>query len=733
MKLNKAQIVFLIIAAIIGVYFLTGIFNFILNDAIKLIPKNWSYDFTIKAFIHGYPKILESFILSIVVSFIIVMIIMFLPQKESLFGKASFANTADINKMKLYAKPSKNINLDEYGIIVGKHNNKLLKFQGQQFVALGAPTRSGKGVGIVIPNLLEWGGSCVVQDIKQECFDFTSKYRKEVLGQEVFLFNPFDIRTHRYNPLYYIDMNSGNADGDLQDLAGIIYPLSSKDVFFDQQAQNLFIGLCWLCYDILSTEIGKEFLEKFNLKLDFTLYYILELRQGFKLKISDSVTLESLEDTYKYLESAGVVSLKTKTRLAKYFSLTGNTITSVDGSFDNPLMMFQNDNMRLATSGNDLDFRDLRKKKMTIYIGITPDQLANAKQILNIFWQQLILVNTKELPQANASLKYPVLLLMDEFTASGFLSIYLKGISFIAGYNLRSLMIYQSNSQLETPPPDGYGKEGAKTLLTNHACQIFYAMKDDDADRLSKSLRTKTVKNRSRNIGKGGGGSESETSRALMLPQEIEEMPFEDEIIKIEGKKPIRCKKAIYFNDSYFMDKFKMISPSLNKIKGIPSRANVESAIQNNETRVNIPIQKDKIETYEKPSFKNNDDNTSNTNIVNNIDSEENINTNSLSMTSFTNAIFASKPIEEIIKETEEEFENRLSEDEIMQDFKTIEIMCNIVRFNEKLREEEEEEELMRSIREENEKLGLLVIENPYEGMPERALEEFKKINNGND
>ena len=126
MKLNKAQIVFLIIVAIIGVYFLTGIFNFILNDAIKLISKNWSYDFTIKAFMHGYPKILESFILSIAISFIIVMFIMFLPQKESLFGKASFANTADINKMKLYAKPSKNINLDEYGIIVGKHNNKLL-------------------------------------------------------------------------------------------------------------------------------------------------------------------------------------------------------------------------------------------------------------------------------------------------------------------------------------------------------------------------------------------------------------------------------------------------------------------------------------------------------------------------------------------------------------------------------------------------------------------------------
>ena len=92
-------------------------------------------------------------------------------------------------------------------------------------MALGAPTRSGKGVGIVIPNLLHWEESAVVQDIKQECFDYTSKYRKEKLGQEVYLFNPFSARTHRYNPFTYIDMlDDEKADSQLMDLANIIYP-----------------------------------------------------------------------------------------------------------------------------------------------------------------------------------------------------------------------------------------------------------------------------------------------------------------------------------------------------------------------------------------------------------------------------------------------------------------------------------------------------------------------------
>ena len=170
---------------------------------------------------------------------------------------------------------------------------------------------------------------------------------------------------------------------------------------------------------------------------------------------------------------------------------------------------------------------------------------------------------------------------MDEFTASGYLHTYLKGISFIAGYGLRSVMIYQSNSQLESPQPDGYGKEGAKTLLTNHACQIYYTPREqEDAEKISRMLGNQTVKNRSRNIGKGGGGSESDTQRALMLPQELREMAFEDELITIDNGKPILCNKAFYYSDSYFI-----------AIKGLPSKKDLDSAIQKDETRISVPIQ----------------------------------------------------------------------------------------------------------------------------------------------
>ncbi len=424
-------------------------------------------------------------------------------------------------------------------------------------------------------------------------------------------------------------MNSDNADGQLTDFANILYPMTgdSTTQFFNQLAQNLFIGICYIVHDLLNSQGGIILLKKLNAEIDFTLYGILQMSEGFKGEVNidgeRKIIFKAFDDTYNVLAELGLIGKKAQMRCQSYFKIdSDNTKSGVMSSFNAPLMMFRNDNMRLATSANDFDFRDLRKEKMTIYIGITPDQLANAKLILNIFWQQLILVNTKELPQANPELKYKVLLVMDEFTAPGYLSIYLKSISFIAGYWLRSLMIYQSGSQLEANQPDGYGREGAKTLLTNHACQIFYTPREqEDAEKISKILGTKTIKNRSRNLGQGGGGSESDTGRALMLAQELREMPFEDELITIDNGKPIMAKKAFYYSDSYFMNKFKEVSPSLRAIDGkeyekeqyeeiidkktkksqkrikikqngkIPSRGQLEKAIQNGETNIKVPLQ----------------------------------------------------------------------------------------------------------------------------------------------
>ena len=461
-ELNKAQIIALIIVALILTYFLTGVLTFALNHAIKLLKAKWSIDFTFVALMQGYPQVYKALGMSALLSFGFVFIIPYIPKKEKLHGDAKFANSADIRKLGLYPKYKKGKDgkkeVDKNGIIIGKHNGQLLRFGGQQFVALGAPTRSGKGVGIVIPNLLDYPNSCVVQDIKQECYEFTSKYRQDVMGQEVFLFNPFSKQTHRYNPLYYINMDGDNADAELVNFANILYPLKgdgSVTDYFNGKAKDLFIGLCYLMHDLLGTRKGIAFLKTYELECSWSLYGILSLSQGLNFKIEqtaegDAKLVENFADTYQTLLGMKMVCKKAKEQIDSFFNIKSeNEQSSAMGSFISPLSQFKADNMKLATSANDFDFRDLRRKKMTIYIGITPDNLTSAKQILNIFWQQLILVNVAQgLPQSNKELKHPCLLLMDEFTASGYLPTYSSAISFMAGYDLRSLIIYQANSQL---------------------------------------------------------------------------------------------------------------------------------------------------------------------------------------------------------------------------------------------------------------------------------------------
>ncbi|MCR8689725.1 MULTISPECIES: type IV secretory system conjugative DNA transfer family protein [Campylobacter] len=621
-ELTKAQKIIVHIVATIFGYLFMPILYLIFVKLIKRIAEVYTslLDVVVNPvkIIMIDPKFgLLALVASVILFNGLAFLIPYLPKKQKLHGDAKFANSADVKKMGLYANK---------GIIVGKYNNKLLRFGGSQFVSLGAPTRTGKGVGIVIPNLMDWQESCVVQDIKQECFNFASKYRKDKLNNEVYLFNPFDKRTHRYNPLAYVDLNGSNGDAELTDLANIIYPLPNDEngKFFALQAQNLFMGLCYLCNDLLTTTTGLNFLRTYSLKCSFDLAGLLELSEGFifeyehityirnpnnknkPIEKKEKCEVSNFDETWEFLKKLDkqakgqnkiFLSSKVMDRMNAYYSITAeNTRSSILGSFNAPLGMFRGDNMRLATNNNDFDFRDLRKKKMTIFIGITPDQLANAKQILNLFWQQLILVNTKELPQDNADLKHKVMLLMDEFTASGYLSTYLKGISFIAGYGLRSVMIYQSNSQLETPEPNGYGRDGAKTLLTNHACQIFYTPREmEDAEKLSKMLGNKTIKNRSRNLGKGGGGSESDTQRPLMLPQELLTLKADKEILKIDNNKPVMANKAYYYNDPYFIDKFKEISPTFKNIcdkkKNKLAQDDWETMLQSQETKIDIPVQ----------------------------------------------------------------------------------------------------------------------------------------------
>ena len=495
----------------------------------------------------------------------------FAPAKQSLFGDARFATSREIKQAGL---------LGSKGIIVGLYMNMYLMFGGSQHVIMSAPTRSGKGVGIVIPNLLTWPDSMVILDIKQENHAITSGFRTKH-GQPCYLFNPgaTDYRTHRYNPLAYISDDPNFRIDDVQKIGNMLFPdQQGTDPIWTATPRALFLGLVLF----LAETPGKL----------VTIGQVLResLADGdgaaYLAKIINDRAAEN-----KPLSNACVMALNS------YISITSeNTRSGVMTSFRSRLELWMNPLVDAATSANDFDLRDLRKRRMTIYLGVTPDNLDRMAPLLNLFFQQLIDLNTRELPERNPDLKYQCLLLPDEFTAMGKIQVLSKGISYIAGYGLRMLPIIQSPAQVV----EVYGKEAAQTFTTNHALQVIFPPKASEtqtAEDISKWLGYQTVKGVSESKTKGifskktPSESTSDQRRALLLPQEITSLGKEAELVIVEDCPPIRAKKIRYYKDPVFVDRLKSVSPTLAALgKKLPTEKQLKDIVMAGELASPVPM-----------------------------------------------------------------------------------------------------------------------------------------------
>ncbi|WP_191863647.1 type IV secretory system conjugative DNA transfer family protein [Stenotrophomonas sp. AS012628] len=475
------------------------------------------------------------------------LVLLLKKDKRSLHGDARFATGADLSKHGMFKKTGQSI-------VVGSHGGKLVRLDGQQFVILAAPTRSGKGVGVVIPNLLEYGESLVVLDIKQENFDLTSGWRASQ-GQEIYLFNPFaeDRRTHRWNPLSYVSDDPAFRVSDLMSIAAMLYPDGAEDQkFWVSQARNAFMAFTLYLFENWDDERSSGFPGGSGAPT---------LGSVYRLSSGDGTDLKKY---LKALSERSFLSGNARSAFANMLSQADETFASILGTFKEPLNPWINPVLDKATSSNDFLLTDVRKKKMTIYIGIQPNKLAESRLIINLFFSQLINLNTKELPKSNPDLKYQCLLLMDEFTSIGKVEIIASAVSYMAGYNIRLLPIIQSMSQLDAT----YGREVSRTIITNHALQILYAPREQqDANDYSDMLGYTTIRKKNVTHAREKTHNFTEERRALMLPQELKAMGPDKEVFLYEGiPHPVKCDKIRYYKDRYFTSRLlpKVDVPMLN-------------------------------------------------------------------------------------------------------------------------------------------------------------------------
>ena len=516
-----------------------------------------------------------AFLITILPAFVILAAIFAKPKRE-LHGSSRFANAVEVQQAGLLKSDYTKSKPD---LLIGKYKNKYLRWAGNEFLYLAAPTRSGKGVGVVIPNCLHYRDSMVVYDPKLENFIITGGFRQQKLGQQVFLFNPggrmpehernplLPLVSHRWNPMTYIRRDIRYSYKDLSNMAAILLPKPAKDngsgTFFVESARKLFVGLGLY---MIETERERD-LSDYTQRT--TLANLFRLTAPTDGKPLNEWLLAEITDRDNDPEKTQLSS-QCKTLLLGFANGSPKTGADILASLTAPLGIFLDPVCEAATSGDDFRLDELRKKRMTIYIGVVPTETETFSRLTNLLFSQIIDVNVQQgLPQDNPDLlKYQCLLLMDEFTALGVIPAVQHGVSYIAGYELRLLIIIQAPSQVEAI----YGRENMETFFTNFTCRIFYTPRvQKDAEEYSKSIGYETFKAKSTSRSQGKGGSRStsisDQQRAVMNPDEIKMMPNSDCIINLGSSRAIYAQKIVYWQDDVFKARANLPRPDVPSLE----------------------------------------------------------------------------------------------------------------------------------------------------------------------
>ena len=442
--------------------------------------------------------------------------------KESIHGDAKWSTEADIRRANLRAKK---------GLLMGRTGKaSYLVADDFQHVLLFAPTGAGKGVGFVIPNLLYWADSVVVHDIKMENYELTSGYRQNVMGQGAYTWNPADPNgvTNCYNPLDWISEKPGQMVDDCQKICSLIMP---EQEFWQNEARSLMLGV--MLYLVAVPEKVTSFGEIVRtLRSDDVVYNL-------------AVVLDTV---------GGKIHPVAYMNIAAFLQKADKERSGVISTLNSGLELWANPLIDTATASSDFDVQQLKKKKMTVYVGVTPDNLQRLEPLLKIFYQQSTDFLTRSMPGPDE--KHGVMFLMDEFPSLGDMPQFRIGIAYFRGFKVKLFLIVQDTQQLKGI----YEEAGMNSFLSNSYYRITYSANNiETANMISQMIGNKTVSQESGNKPSfmdfnpaSRTKSVSETSRALLLPQEVIALPRDEQIILIESFSPIRCKKIFYYKDPFF-------------------------------------------------------------------------------------------------------------------------------------------------------------------------------------
>lgn len=450
-------------------------------------------------------------------------------RKVTTYGSARWADAADIRKAGL-TQPA--------GVFLGQHDGHYLRHEGPEHVLTFAPTRSGKGVGLVVPTLLSWPASAVIHDIKGENWQITAGWRSRF--SHCLLFNPTDASSAAYNPLLEVRRGAHEVR-DVQNIADILVDPEGaleKRNHWEKTSHALLVGA------ILHVLYAGE-----DKTLRGVANFLSDPASPFELTLHRMMTTKHLGGAQHPVVASAAREVLNKSDNER------SGVLSTAMSF---LGLYRDPTVAEVTSRCDWRIGDLiaAEYPVSLYLVVPPSDISRTKPLIRLILNQIGRRLTESLDGSDGiERRHKLLLMLDEFPALGRLDFFETALAFMAGYGIRSFLIAQSLNQIDK----AYGQN--HSILDNCHVRVTFATNDErTAKRISETLGTATELRAQRNYAGHRLApwlghlmvSRQETARPLLTPGEVMQLPTDEAVVMVSSVAPIKAKKLRYFADANF-------------------------------------------------------------------------------------------------------------------------------------------------------------------------------------
>ena len=445
------------------------------------------------------------------------------------YGSARWAKASEVSAAGL---------LKTSGVFLGRLGDQYLRHDGPEHVMAFAPTRSGKGVGLVVPTLLSWPSSAVIHDIKGENWQLTAGWRARF--SHCLLFNPTDAQSAAYNPLLEVRRGAYEVR-DVQNIADILVDPEGaleRRNHWEKTSHALLVGAI---LHVLYSGADKT--------LCGVATFLSDPAQTFdRTLLSMMKTLHLVDRPHPVVASAA----------REVLNKSENERSGVLSTAMSFLGLYRDPTVAAVTSRCDWRIQDLVEGEhpVSLYLVVPPSDISRTKPLIRLLLNQIgrRLTEKLEVDQAK-SRRHRVLMMLDEFPALGRLDFFESTLAFMAGYGLRAFLIAQSLNQIEK----AYGANNS--ILDNCHVRVAFATNDErTAKRISDALGTSTELRSQKNYAGHRLSpwlghlmvSRQESARALLTPGEVMQLPPHQEVVMVSGHAPVRAQKLRYFEDQNF-------------------------------------------------------------------------------------------------------------------------------------------------------------------------------------